>query len=97
MRILTAEAMRGVDRMAIDELGLTGLLLMENAALGVVEAIGRHYAEAESAAIFCGSGNNGGDGLAVARQLATRGYAVEIFLVAGGRPPAGDAAGPLAL
>jgi len=83
MRILTAEEMRGVDRAAIERLGLPGLVLMENAALGVVEAIGRQYPQAESAAIFCGPGNNGGDGLAVARQLATRGYAVEIFLAAG--------------
>jgi NAD(P)H-hydrate epimerase len=83
MRILTAEEMRGVDRAAIERLGLPGLVLMENAALGVVDAIGRQYPRAESAAIFCGPGNNGGDGLAVARQLATRGYAVEIFLAVG--------------
>jgi NAD(P)H-hydrate epimerase len=97
MRILTAEAMRGVDRAAIERLGLPSLVLMENAALGVVDAIGRQYPEAESAAIFCGPGNNGGDGLAVARQLATRGYAVEIFVVDGGRPLAGDAALQLAV
>ena len=106
MRILTAEEMRGVDRAAIERLGLPGLVLMENAALGVVDAIGRQYPRAESAAIFCGPGNNGGDGLAVARQLATRGYAVEIFLAlgtagkagtAGDRPLAGDAGLQLAV
>jgi hydroxyethylthiazole kinase-like uncharacterized protein yjeF len=97
MRILTAEAMRGVDRVAIEQLGLPGLVLMENAALGVVDAIGRQYPRAESAAVFCGPGNNGGDGLAVARQLATRGYAVEIFLADGGRPLTGDAATQLAV
>jgi NAD(P)H-hydrate epimerase len=106
MRILTAEAMRGVDRAAIERLGLPGLVLMENAALGVVDAIGRQYPEAESAAIFCGPGNNGGDGLAVARQLATRGYAVEIFVAvgkagkagkAGERQPSGDAGLQLAV
>jgi hydroxyethylthiazole kinase-like uncharacterized protein yjeF len=91
MRILTAEEMRGVDRAAIERLGLPGLVLMENAALGVVDAIGRQYPRAESAAIFCGPGNNGGDGLAVARQLATRGYAVEIFLAAGTAGKAGKA------
>src|SRR5579862_3839682 len=90
MRILTAEEMRGVDRAAIERLGLPGLVLMENAALGVVDAIGRQYPRAESAAIFCGPGNNGGDGLAVARQLATRGYAVEIFLAAGKAGQAGE-------
>jgi NAD(P)H-hydrate epimerase len=97
MRILTAEAMRRVDRAAIERLGLPALVLMENAALGVVEAIGRQYPRAESAAIFCGPGNNGGDGLAVARQLATRGYAVEIFVADGGRPLQGDAALQLAV
>ncbi|MBV8199098.1 MAG: NAD(P)H-hydrate dehydratase [Acidobacteria bacterium] len=97
MRILTAESMRGVDRAAIERLGLPALVLMENAALGVADAIGRQYPDAESAAIFCGPGNNGGDGLAVARQLATRGYAVEIFLADGGRPLTGDAALQLAV
>jgi len=97
MRILTAEQMRGVDRAAIERLGLPALVLMENAALGVVDAIGRQYPDAESAAIFCGPGNNGGDGLAVARQLATRGYAVEVFLADGGRPLEGDAALQLAV
>ncbi|HYG62528.1 MAG TPA: NAD(P)H-hydrate dehydratase [Thermoanaerobaculia bacterium] len=94
MRILTAEAMREVDRAAIEELGIPGLVLMENAAIGVVDAIGEVYPEADSAAIFCGPGNNGGDGLAVARHLAARGYGVEVFLVSGrGRPVrlAGDA------
>lgn len=94
MRILTAEEMRGVDRAAIERLGLPGLVLMENAALGVVDAIGRQYPRAESAAIFCGPGNNGGDGLAVARQLATRGYAVEIFLAVGKAGNAGEAGNP---
>jgi hydroxyethylthiazole kinase-like uncharacterized protein yjeF len=94
MRILTAEAMRALDRRVIEEVGLPSLVLMENAALGVVEAIARHYPRAESAAIFCGPGNNGGDGLAVARQLATRGYAVEIFLAASGASGAPGAPAP---
>ncbi len=97
MRVLTSAAMRALDRRVIEEVGLPGLVLMENAALGVVEAVARRYPRAESAAIFCGPGNNGGDGLAVARQLATRGYAVEIFLATGGRPLAGDAALQLAV
>ena len=92
MRILTAEAMREVDRAAIEELGIPSLVLMENAAIGVVEAIGESFGEAESAAVFCGPGNNGGDGLAVARHLSVRGWEVRIFLVAGGRPLSNDAA-----
>src|SRR3954468_3505652 len=97
MRILTAEAMREVDRAAIEELGIPSLVLMENAAIGVVEAIGESFGEGESAAIFCGPGNNGGDGLAIARHLSVRGWEVRIFLVTGGRELAGDAATPLAL
>lgn len=97
MRILTAEAMREVDRAAIEELGIPGLVLMENAALGVAEAIGQAFGETERAAIFCGPGNNGGDGLAVARHLAVRGWEVRIFLVTGGRAPSEDCATHLAI
>lgn len=91
MRVLTAEAMRRVDRAAERELGIPSLVLMENAALGVVEAIGESFPEVERVAIFCGPGNNGGDGLAAARHLAIRGYQIEIFLVGRGRAPSGDA------
>lgn len=94
MRVLTAESMREVDRKAIEGLGLPSLVLMENAAIGVVDAIGGAsgpIGDAESAAVFCGPGNNGGDGLAIARHLEVRGYDVRIFLVTGGRRPGGDA------
>lgn len=91
MRILTAEAMREVDRAAIEDLGIPSLVLMENAAIGVVEALGKAFGEAESAAIFCGPGNNGGDGLAVARHLSVRGWDVRVFLVTGGRELSADA------
>jgi hydroxyethylthiazole kinase-like uncharacterized protein yjeF len=91
MRILTAEAMREVDRAAIEDIGIPSLVLMENAAIGVVEALGKAFGEAESAAVFCGPGNNGGDGLAVARHLSVRGWEVRIFLVTGGRDLSADA------
>jgi NAD(P)H-hydrate epimerase len=91
MRILTAEAMREVDRAAIEDLGIPSLVLMENAAIGVVEAIGEAFADAGSAAIFCGPGNNGGDGLAIARHLSVRGWDVRIFLITGGRELSADA------
>lgn len=100
MRILTADAMREVDRSAIEDLGLPGLVLMENAALGVVDAIGEAggtIGEATSAAVFCGPGNNGGDGCAIARHLAVRGWEVRIFLVLGKSEPAGDAGVQLAV
>lgn len=97
MRILSVDAMREVDRRAIEELGIPGMVLMENAALGVVDAVGEVYPEAASAAIFCGPGNNGGDGLAIARHLSVRGYEVEVFLATGGRELHGDAGSQLAI
>ena len=73
MKVLTAAQMREVDRKTI-ELGISGLILMESAAAQVVEflagkfkALGR-----ERIVVICGKGNNGGDGLAIARQLHTR-------------------------
>jgi ADP-dependent NAD(P)H-hydrate dehydratase / NAD(P)H-hydrate epimerase len=97
VRILTAEAMRGVDQAAIEGLGIPSLVLMENAALGVADAIGERFPRARAVALFCGPGNNGGDGLAVARHLAARNYRVHLFVVGGGRQPAGDAGVQLAI
>lgn len=97
MRVLTPEQMAAVDRRAIEELGIPGMVLMENAALGVVQALAETFPRAETAAILCGPGNNGGDGLAVARHLVARGYGVEVFLVRGGKEPSGDAGTQLAI
>jgi NAD(P)H-hydrate epimerase len=73
MKILTAEQMREVDRRTI-EMGIPGLVLMENAGHRVVEFLAetfRPLAE-HRVVIVCGKGNNGGDGMVVARQLWTR-------------------------
>lgn len=91
MRVLTAEQMRQVDRRAIEELGIPGMVLMENAAIGLADAIGESFAEAETVAILCGPGNNGGDGLALARHLEGRGYRFRVFLVLRSSEPSGDA------
>jgi NAD(P)H-hydrate epimerase len=90
MRVLTAEQMRQADRAAIEEIGVPSMVLMENAALGVVEAISERYPQARAVAVVCGPGNNGGDGLAIGRQLATRGYQVHLFVV---QKPEGSLAG----
>ncbi|MDH3744910.1 MAG: NAD(P)H-hydrate dehydratase, partial [Acidobacteriota bacterium] len=96
MKILTSEAMREVDRRAIEEIGIPSLVLMENAAVGVVDALAEQYPEASSAAVFCGAGNNGGDGLAIARHLNARGYRVELFVIPG-REYSADAATQLSV
>ena len=74
MRVLNTEQMVAFDRWAIEELGLPAEVLMENAALGVVDALMENAGSAKSFCIVCGPGNNGADGYAVARQLLTRGF-----------------------
>jgi NAD(P)H-hydrate epimerase len=86
MKILTAEQMRDVDRRTI-EAGIPGVVLMENAACRVVEFLAARFAplERHSIAVLCGKGNNGGDGMAIARQIHVRFPAaplrVELFFV----------------
>src|SRR5215470_10478612 len=73
MKVLTAAQMREVDRRTI-EMGIPGIVLMENAGHRVVEFLAEKFAPLSSQriVILCGKGNNGGDGLVVARQLFTR-------------------------
>jgi NAD(P)H-hydrate epimerase len=92
MRVLDAGQARATDRWASEELGVPSLLLMENAAIGAADALVESFPKAERILIVCGPGNNGGDGLALGRQLAVRGLAPRIVLVVGSRRPEGDAA-----
>jgi len=73
MKILTAEQMRELDRRTT-ELGIPGIVLMENAGHRVVELLQEKFAPLSNhrIVILCGKGNNGGDGFVVARQLYTR-------------------------
>lgn len=90
MRVLLAHEMRAVDQRAIAGLGIPGPVLMENAAIGLADAVGEGFPAARRVVIACGPGNNGGDGLALARHLDGRGYEVEVFRLGPGRPK-GDA------
>jgi NAD(P)H-hydrate epimerase len=95
MKVLTAAQMREVDRLTIER-GISGLILMENAGAGVVEFLASRFGPLSShrIAVICGKGNNGGDGLAVARQLYTRfrPQALHVVLVADPEELRGDAA-----
>jgi len=73
MKVLTAAQMREVDRLTIER-GIPGIVLMENAGERVVEFLARRFAPLaeQRIVVMCGKGNNGGDGLVVARQLYTR-------------------------
>ncbi len=79
MKVLTAAQMREADRIAIER-GIPGEVLMENAGRAVTEFLEREFAPLgdQRVLIFCGKGNNGGDGLVVARLLSERGVSVEI-------------------
>lgn len=85
------EQSRRVDRLAIEQYGLTGLVLMENAGRGVADLLCR-LGIAGPVVICCGKGNNAGDGFVVARHLDLRGHEVRVCLWATPAELAGDAA-----
>ncbi len=93
--VLTAAEMREVDRRTI-ELGIPGIVLMENAGHRVAEFLLERFAplSAHRIAVLCGKGNNGGDGLVIARQLYTRVHprALHVVLLADPNDLNGDAA-----
>ncbi|HVW10106.1 MAG TPA: NAD(P)H-hydrate dehydratase [Bryobacteraceae bacterium] len=96
--VLTVAQMNAADRATIDA-GIPGIILMENAAHRVVEYIAQHFAPvaAQRIAVVCGKGNNGGDGLAIARVLHARFHPphLEVVLVPDPSELAGDAAANL--
>jgi NAD(P)H-hydrate epimerase len=93
MRVLNAAQMREADRRAIDEIGISPLVLMENAGRQVVAAVEAMHAEQLEGhvAVLCGRGNNGGDGFVVARTLLQRGVSVSVFLIGRVAEVRGDA------
>jgi NAD(P)H-hydrate epimerase len=93
MRVLNSAQMREADRRTIEEIGIPSLVLMENAGRQVVAAMeARHDDLLERrVAVLCGRGNNGGDGLVVARTLLQRGVDVSVFLFGRATDVRGDA------
>ncbi|HYE02614.1 MAG TPA: NAD(P)H-hydrate epimerase [Phycisphaerales bacterium] len=97
--VFSRAAAREVDRAAREEYGLPTIVLMENAAhglRGVVEDLADQL-ESDSVLICCGSGSNGGDGLALARLLDNDGFGVTVLLAAPEPSFRGDAALHLAV
>jgi NAD(P)H-hydrate epimerase len=93
MRLLTADEMRALDREAIDQWGLPGAVLMENAGRGVADQLEETFAELWPGPllIVAGKGNNGGDGFVAARHLLNRGWDVSLLLLADLKAVTGDA------
>ncbi|HEA46808.1 MAG TPA: NAD(P)H-hydrate epimerase, partial [bacterium] len=82
MKVVTAEEMREIDRKTIAS-GVPSIELMENAGRAVTKAIKSHYRplRGKEISIFCGKGNNGGDGLVIAHLLGREKARVEVFLL----------------
>ena len=92
MKIVSAEEMRAIDRATSERFDVPSLTLMENAGAAVAALVLSHHATAERVVVFCGKGNNGGDGFVAARRLLERGKKVEVILLADPRDLRGDAA-----
>jgi hydroxyethylthiazole kinase-like uncharacterized protein yjeF len=91
MKILNSEQMRNIDRRATESFGIPSIVLMENAAIAVVDAIFDHYPDADRVAVVCGTGMNGGDGFAIARHLENRGIVPALVIVGDRDAIQGDA------
>jgi len=94
MKILTAQEMQRIDRLTTERYGVPSLTLMENAGRGVAEFLAQRFGplEQQRVLILCGRGNNGGDGLVVARMLREQGLNPRVLLFADPAKIQGDAA-----
>src|SRR6478736_3330985 len=81
-RPLSRAEVRELDRRAIEEFGVPGIVLMENAGRGCAALLMRLNPEKKPTVILCGPGNNGGDGFVIARHLDNAGWPVKVHVVA---------------
>ena len=81
MKILSTKQLREADQFTIDNEPIASISLMERASTSCTEWIEEMFSKKHSFSIFCGIGNNGGDGLAIARLLSEKGISVRIFIV----------------
>ncbi|MFH1029334.1 MAG: NAD(P)H-hydrate epimerase, partial [Pseudomonadota bacterium] len=97
MRVVTAHTMQEIDKQTINEFGIPGLTLMENAGRCCVEEIIAEFGLKGNnrAVILAGKGNNGGDGYVIARMLNQKGWSVKVFILAEREQISGDAAANL--
>jgi len=98
VKVVTAHTMQTIDQQAIDEYGVPGLILMENAGRKCVDEIITLFGTTDGcrAVILAGKGNNGGDGYVIARLLWEQGWKVTVFILAEQEQISGDAAANLA-
>src|SRR4051812_36297598 len=92
MKITTAAEMREIDRVTTEKFGVPSLTLMENAGSAVARWVIAKYPKAWRFTIFCGKGNNGGDGFVAARKLGDQGRRATVVLLCDPAELKGDAA-----
>jgi NAD(P)H-hydrate epimerase len=92
-RVMSRDEVRRVDAWAIDEIGVPGVVLMENAGRSCAELVRQKLAgvDGPKVGIFCGTGNNGGDGYVIARHLLNAGFQVRTVLCGARDKVRGDA------
>jgi NAD(P)H-hydrate epimerase len=88
---LSREQVRELDRRAIEEFGIPGIVLMENAGRGCAELLMKLNPDRKPVVVLCGPGNNGGDGYVIARHLDNHGWPVTLKWVPYQSIPSGDA------
>ena len=86
-----AEQVRELDRIAIQELGIPGLTLMQRAGRAAFEALRRRWPRARCIGVLCGTGNNGGDGFVLARLAQAAGLQVAVWQLGDASRSRGDA------
>src|SRR5690606_13765671 len=93
MKVFTAAQMREFDRAATEEYSIPSIVLMENAALRVVEFLEMKFSplRGKGITVVCGKGNNGGDGFAIARHSASNGAFVSVLSIGSSENLSGDA------
>ena len=84
MILVTANEMQQMDRRTIEEFGMPGMVLMENAGRGATRFLLDCFPDIEkkSVGVLAGRGNNGGDGFVIARYLKQKGIPVHVYLLA---------------
>lgn len=99
IKVLTPEQMKQADMLAVKEIGIRSFQLMENAGKCLADEIAKKFPNDLSRkhiAVFCGKGNNGGDGFIAARYLSKTARSIKVFIIAREDEYKGDAAEALA-
>lgn len=91
MEAVISREMREIDRIAIEEYKIPGIVLMENAARSAYDIISKELEIKDKILVVCGCGNNGGDGFAIARMLKHDGFFVSVVIIGESQIIKGDA------